>query len=87
MTENEIQDNKLYFRSDLEAYLKDQGLPSTRPTIVRYEKLGIIPSPRSHIATMKKGKKGWRVYYGSEIKEIAEILKSKMKGKKRLLVK
>jgi len=81
MTENEIEDNKLYFRSELEIYLKSQGLPFSKQTIIKYEKLGIIPSPRSHIDTMKKGRKRWRVYLGSEIKEIAKILRYKIKGK------
>jgi len=81
MTESELQDNKLYFRKDLTAYLKSQGLPFSKQTILKYERMGIIPSPRSHIDTMKKGRKRWRIYTGSEIKEIAKILKYKIKGK------
>ena len=78
---SELIDKNLYFRKDLSAHLKSKGLPFTKNTILKYERLGIIPSPRSHVSTMKKGRKRWRVYTGAEIKEIAKILRYKIKGK------
>lgn len=67
--------DKLYYRSDLEKYLKKQGLPHSHPTIIRYEKAGIIPSPRNQIQTQKS-----RVYTWEEILEIGKILKDKIRG-------
>jgi hypothetical protein len=66
------EDNKLYFKKDLLTYLEQQGLPHTKPTLLRYERLGIIPSPRRRIEGFERA---WRVYTGLQIKEISNILK------------
>ena len=70
----EIDNDKLYLKRDLQLYLKKMGLPSSYPTIIKYEKMGLIPSPRRTIAGFEHK---WRLYTGEEIKDIAEILKQR----------
>ena len=74
----ELEDDKNYFKKDLLAYLKSKGLPASYPTLLDYERKGIIPSPRNQIEGFKVA---WRVYTGKEIKKIVNILQGKMKGK------
>ena len=64
----ELDDQKLYKPMDLRTYLKSLGLPHSRPKIIEYEKDGIIPKPVNPLS-------GYRVYYGWEIKKIAETLR------------
>jgi len=67
-----LDNDKLYFKKDLISYLKDQGLPYSYPTIIKYEKMKAIPSPRRMISGFKLK---WRLYTGKEIKQIAKILR------------
>jgi len=67
-----IDRNKLYLKRDLQLYLKELGLPCSYPTIIKYERMGIIPSPRRTIAGFEHK---WRLYTGKEIKKIASILR------------
>jgi len=59
MTEEklELEDQKLYFKKSLLLFLKQQGLPHSKPTLLKYEKLGLIPSPRRNIEGFSKN---WR---------------------------
>lgn len=66
------EDDKLYFKKDLLRFLKQQGLPHSKPTLIKYEKMGVIPSPRRRIEGFKLA---WRIYTGATIKEIASILR------------
>lgn len=75
----DIDEHKLYFKRDLQAYLKSQGLPFSYPTIIKYERIGAIPSPRY---TIEGFENRWRLYTGKEIIDIAEILK-KRNGKNK----
>lgn len=67
----DIQNDKYYLKKDLMAYLKGIGVASTYPTILKYERMGVIPSPRR---TIEGFKINWRLYKGSEIKKIGRIL-------------
>lgn len=69
-----IDNEKLYFKKDLIAYLKNEGLPFSYPTIIKYEKMGAIPSPRRMISGFKLK---WRLYTGKEIKQIAKVLRKR----------
>ena len=71
----ELEDEKNYYKHDLQAYLKSKGLPYSYPTILRYERLGVIPSPRRKVDDFT-GR--WRTYTGIEIKQIAHILSEKV---------
>jgi hypothetical protein len=71
-----LENDKFYLKKDLLAYLKECGLPHTYPTLLSYEKKGIVPSPRRKIEGFKVA---WRMYTGAEIKEIANILKEYIK--------
>jgi len=75
MNNQEIQDNKLYLKKDLLKYLGDKGLPCSYPTLLKYEKLGVIPLPKGGIDSFRSR---WRVYTGKEIKKIAILLKKKL---------
>ena len=66
-----LEDDKIYYKHDLQEYLKIRGLPYSYPTILRYERLGVIPSPRRKVDDFTNR---WRVYTGLEIKQIAHIL-------------
>ncbi len=65
----DIIDDQPYSRADLQEFLRREGIPASRPTIAKYEKLGLIPSHRfaNH----------YRLYMGSEIKEIIKTILSK----------
>lgn len=67
----ELKGDRLYYKSDLQRYLKSKNLPYSYPTILRYERLGKIPSPRRKVDDFTKQ---WRVYTGDEIRVIANIL-------------
>ena len=71
--------DKLYRRPALEKYLEENGLPHSHPTIIKYEKRGIIPSPRQQFDDTKYPP---RAYTWDEIVQIGEILRSKIKGGK-----
>ena len=71
-----LDDDKFYLKKDLLLYLKKSGLPHTYPTLLSYERKGIIPSPRRRIEGFKVA---WRMYTGAEIKEIANTLKGHIK--------
>lgn len=70
----ELQSDRLYYKNDLQKYLKSRGLPYSYPTILRYERLGVIPSPRRKVDDFTRK---WRVYTGDDIKVIANILSEK----------
>jgi len=74
----DLIDDKLYFKKDLQVHLKMLGLPYSYPTILSYERKGLIPSPRRNIESFKTK---WRVYTGKEIKEIGESIKNMVKKK------
>lgn len=71
-----LSKNKIYFRKDLQAYLKFKKLPSSRDRIVHYEKLGIIDRPKKDVSGMEGG---WRIYSREEIIKIAKQIKSYLK--------
>lgn len=71
-------DTKLYSITDLRTYLKSLGLPSSRPTILKYEKLGIIKTSRSKLPRVNGHEE--RVYIWAEIEEIGKIFKKKVTG-------
>ena len=71
-----LQDDKLYFKRDLQIYLRSLGIPFSYPTIIKYEKLGVIPSPR---LTIEGFENRWRLYTGKEIRDIAEILQKQVR--------
>ena len=70
----ELDDEKIYLKKDLVSYLKSKNLPHSYPTILRYEKRGVIPSPRMNTKGMDylNFTSDWRVYTGKTIKMIAE---------------
>jgi len=68
----QIIDTNLYYRTELVQHLKEVGTPRSRPVIIRYEKLGIIPAP---IIVVGKDK----LYTGAQVKEIAEFVKQNKK--------
>lgn len=76
MTDFVPEDDKLYFKKDLLRYLKQKGLPHSKPTLLKYERMGIVPSPRRRIEGFKLA---WRVYTGAMIKEIANIMKDQIR--------
>ena len=76
-----IEDDKIYLKRDLIAHLRSLGLPCSHPTIVKYEKLGIIPSPRRKIN--RDDQPDWRIYTGKELKEIGKILREQIKPNAR----
>lgn len=79
----DIKDDKVYYKGDLLAYLKSKGLPASYPTLLKYEKEGILPPPRKE----KVGNfpKKWRVYTGREMKELANKMISMVENGELLL--
>jgi len=71
----ELIDDKNYHKHDLQTYLKSKGLPFSYPTILRYERAGVIPSPRRKVDDFTNK---WRVYTGLEIKQIAHTLSERI---------
>ena len=67
-----LEDGKTYFYRDLRRYLKELGLPSSKPAIISYEKKGLIVSRRANF-----GMPGmeYRIYTAQEIRDIGEKLK------------
>jgi DNA-binding transcriptional MerR regulator len=78
-----IYEDKIYRKSDLIRLLEFHGLGCSYPTIIRYEKIGLITSPRSDKPGLKDRA---RVYTGAQLIDIVERVKnyesSKTKGKK-----
>jgi len=72
---NEIENgaDKLFYLKHLSIYLKYKGLPFSHPTILNYEKAGIIKSSR---LTIPHRGNNARVYTGPEIVGIAATLNS-----------
>ena len=68
----DLDSKRMHYRSELEAYLKSLGLPFSHPTIISYEKKGIIPSPRMRVGAGI----GRRAYTAEEMIEIGNKLKS-----------
>lgn len=62
-----LEDGKIYYMHDLINYLRQIGLPCSRPTIRNYEATDIIPKPRR----MKHYNKETRIYSAQEIKDIS----------------
>ena len=71
-----LDDEKIYLKQDLVKYLEFRGLPHSYPTILRYEKRGVIPSPRMNIKGTEylEFTNKWRVYTGKTIKDIADLI-------------
>ncbi len=65
----DIQDDQIYRLKHLQEYLKGRRLPFSKPTIIKLEKAGFIPSPRLNVGVMNM--KPPRAYTGKVIKEIA----------------
>ena len=63
---------KLYTRSELQYELKKAGLPSAYPTILRYEKTGVISKPVNAIHYVDRS---WRLYTSEEIERIIRQIK------------
>ena len=59
-------------RKDIRHILKKEGLPHTDMTMNRYERDGIIPTPKR----MKIGTRGWRMYTEEEVTEIIDKIKA-----------
>lgn len=79
----EVRADKIYKKSHLSKLLEFNGLGSSYLTILRYERIGLIPSPR----IMDEGLKvRQRRYTGAQMLEIVDIVKEyeskKTKGKK-----
>ena len=70
-----IKDDKFYFKKDLMNILREKGLPHSHVSIIKYEKLGLIRSPRRSAENFKYK---WRIYTGAEIREIVQILSERM---------
>lgn len=65
--------SKLYPKKVLLTALKDAGLPFSYPTLLRYEKNGIIKRP---VGEIKYNDRSWRLYSEEEIATIVEIIKN-----------
>jgi hypothetical protein len=79
----QIEQDKKYKSGTLKEYLRSQGLPYSKPTLLNYEAAGIIPSPRSAMPFSEKStfyKSPRRTYYGYEILNIAEIIRGLVDG-------
>lgn len=78
-----IRADKIYKKSHLMKLLEFHGLGSTYLTILRYERMGLIPSPRIMTDGLKVRQ---RRYTGAQLLEIVDIVKEyeskKTKGKK-----
>jgi hypothetical protein len=66
---DEIDKRALYTSSDFRRFLKGQGLPYGRSTLIyRFEKEGVIPSPRNP-------HNGWRIYTGQQMINFAKQIR------------
>ncbi len=64
--------NKLYPKKILQKALEDANLPHSYPTLLRYEKKGLVKRPKGEIHYTDRS---WRLYSEEEIAEIVEIIK------------
>jgi len=69
---------EIYTKQDLYNALKEAGLPCSRPTVIRYEKLGLIAKNK----TLKGWKKATVIYTEAEIKKSVERIKEYVHNKK-----
>src|SRR3990167_3103519 len=70
----------LYSNRNLLDRLKKEGLPSSITSLIRYEKMGILPEPH-YVAKFKD--RSWGFYSATQIEEIVSIIKSyRLKRKK-----
>lgn len=60
---------KIYNLNDLSARLREEGLPSSRTTIIRYEKTGVVTLVRRHPC-------GARYYFKDDIEEIVKQVRA-----------
>lgn len=65
----EIEGKTYYFFKALREYLGGYGLPNARPTLVNYEKEGIIPGPDKRM-NVKGREYGYRLYTKKRMIEI-----------------
>lgn len=67
-----IEPEKFYYFKHLREYLKSKNLIHSRPTLIKLEKRGLIPAAR---ASIEFDVRSPRIYTGTQIIEIAEIIK------------
>jgi membrane protein implicated in regulation of membrane protease activity len=70
---------KLYPKRVLQKALKDAGLHFSYPTLLRYEKNGVINRPKGEV---KYADRAWRFYSQEEISTIVAIVRKKIKERK-----
>ena len=68
--------NKIYSKKILLEKLKEVGLPFSYPTLLRWEKIGLIKRPKAEIHYTDRS---WRFYSISEINGIIKIIKKNYK--------
>lgn len=66
---------KLYGKQHLMEALKKEGLPCTKPTLLEYERQGIIPAPE----TIVVGSSRVPLYSKGELKNIVKLIKNHKK--------
>lgn len=64
--------SNIYPKSSLLKVLKDNNLPCSYQTILRWEKSGLIKRPKGEF---KYPDRSWRFYTQEEIKEIIDTIK------------
>jgi hypothetical protein len=69
----------LYSKKHLLKAMKAAKLPYTYVTLLKYEKLGLIPVPRT---PTDDGGRGWRFYTEGEIKKAVERVKEYVANQK-----
>ena len=67
---------KIYSKKILLDRLQELKLPCTYPSLLRYERNGLIKKPVNMIVFNDRS---WRMYTNKEINEIIEILKKHVK--------
>jgi hypothetical protein len=72
--------NNIYTKKHLLLALKEAGLPFSYPTLIAYEKAGIIPQPDSKVSFADRN---WRFYTGEEIENIVSKVKNYCESKKK----
>jgi hypothetical protein len=69
--------NELIGKKQLLQALKDAGLPCTYPTLLRFERMGLIAKPASLVAYEDRS---WRFYTVEELRIIIEQVREYKNG-------
>lgn len=75
----DLKENSIYKVNVFMDHLAENGLPHTKPTIIRYEKDGIIPEAR-RTENNDPQTKGERLYTAREIMENTRLIKNYKEG-------